>query len=80
MQAARGGVVNEPALYQALTSGKVAGAALDVYTEEPPKSTLLQKLIALPQVIATPHIGAATREAQQRIGDEIVALAKTYLT
>ena len=80
VQAARGGVVNEPALYEALTSGKVAGAALDVYTEEPPKSTLLQKLIALPQVIATPHIGAATREAQQRIGDEIVALAKTYLT
>jgi len=79
VDAARGGVVDEEALYDALADERVAGAALDVYSEEPPKSEALRKLVELPQVIATPHIGAATREAQARIGDEIAAIVKEYL-
>ena len=79
VNAARGGTVDEDALYAALVSGHLAGAALDVYTEEPPQSEALHKLIALSQVVATPHIGAATFEAQERIGGEIVNLVKTYL-
>jgi D-3-phosphoglycerate dehydrogenase / 2-oxoglutarate reductase len=67
---ARGGIVNEDALYNALVSGKVAGAALDVYTEEPPTDW---KLVKLDSVIASPHIGAATREAQGRVGAEVAA-------
>ena len=65
---ARGGIVNEAALYDALTSGKVAGPALDLFAEEPPTDW---KLIKLDNVIASPHIGASTREAQSRIGSEV---------
>jgi D-3-phosphoglycerate dehydrogenase len=67
---ARGGIVNEDALYDALVNGKVAGAALDVYTEEPPTDW---KLVKLDNVIASPHIGAATKEAQGRVGAEVAA-------
>ena len=67
---ARGGIINEDALYNALTSGKVAGAALDVFAEEPPTNW---KLVKLDNVIASPHIGAATKEAQGRIGAEVAA-------
>jgi D-3-phosphoglycerate dehydrogenase len=79
VQTSRGGTVNEEALYEALVSGQVAGAALDVFTEEPPTSELLRKLVALPQVIATPHIGAATEEALERVGGEVAKLAISYL-
>jgi D-3-phosphoglycerate dehydrogenase len=79
IQAARGGTVDEAALYDALTGGHLAGAALDVYTEEPPQSETLRALVALPQVVATPHIGASTVEAQVRIGEEIVSLVREYL-
>ena len=65
---ARGGIVNEDALYEALTSGKVAGDALDVFNEEPPTDWNLAKL---DNVIASPHIGAATKEAQARVGAEV---------
>jgi D-3-phosphoglycerate dehydrogenase / 2-oxoglutarate reductase len=65
---ARGGIINEQALYDALTTGKVAGAALDVYAEEPPTDW---KLAKLDNVICSPHIGAATREAQGRVGAEV---------
>lgn len=79
VQASRGGTVDEAALYEALTNGTLSGAALDVYTEEPPKNDLLLKLVALPNVITTPHIGAATVEAQDRVGGEIVKIAISYL-
>jgi D-3-phosphoglycerate dehydrogenase len=65
---ARGGIINEDALYEALTNGKVAGAALDVFADEP---TTNWKLIQLDNVIASPHIGAATKEAQARVGAEV---------
>ncbi len=64
----RGGVIDQEALYQALVSGKVAGAALDVFEEEPPKNN---KLLTLPNVIATPHMGAQTFEAQHRASIQI---------
>jgi len=64
----RGGVIDQEALYQALVSGKVAGAALDVFEEEPPKD---RKLFTLPNVIATPHMGAQTFEAQHRASIQI---------
>jgi len=79
IQASRGGTVDERALYEALSNGHLAGAALDVYTQEPPEDKYLHKLIALPQVVATPHIGAATKEGQDRIGGEIVDLVKEHL-
>jgi len=65
---ARGGIIDEDALYSALTSGKVAGAALDVFAEEPPTDWTLLKL---ENVIGSPHIGAATKEAQGRVGAEV---------
>ena len=64
----RGGVIDQEALYQALVSGKVAGAALDVFEEEPP---IGNKLLRLPNVIATPHMGAQTFEAQHRASIQI---------
>src|SRR5512141_271027 len=74
---ARGGIVDEAALYEALTSGKVAGAAVDVFAEEPPTDW---KLLKLDNVIGSPHIGAGTKEAQGRVGaevaDKLIAFAK----
>ena len=64
----RGGVVDQEALYQALLSGKVKGAALDVFEEEPPKNS---KLLTLNNVIATPHIGAQTHEAQLKASVQV---------
>jgi D-3-phosphoglycerate dehydrogenase / 2-oxoglutarate reductase len=75
--AARGGVIDEAALLEALKSGKVAGAALDVFMAEPPGLT---DLVAHPKLICTPHIGAQTVEAQSRaandIAEEILAVLK----
>ena len=64
----RGGVIDQQALYEALVSGKVGGAALDVFEEEPPKD---RKLFTLSNVIATPHMGAQTFEAQLRASIQI---------
>ncbi len=66
--AARGGIIDESALLAALNSGRVAGAALDVFAAEPPGAT---ELIGHPRVIATPHIGAQTVEAQARAAEDI---------
>lgn len=71
INAARGGVVDEKALLEALEDGKVAGAAVDVFTEEP---THNEELCNHPRVSLTPHIGASTKEAQKRIGLEIIDL------
>ncbi|MGQ9631234.1 MAG: phosphoglycerate dehydrogenase [bacterium] len=65
---ARGGIVDEKALYNALKSGKVAGAALDVYNIEPPVGN---PLLELDNVIATPHLGASTAEAQTQVSIDI---------
>jgi len=64
----RGGVVDQEALYQALVSGKVKAAAVDVFEEEPPKNS---KLLTLKNVVATPHIGAQTQEAQLKASIQI---------
>jgi len=72
---ARGGVVEEEALYEALKSGKLAGAAIDVFEEEPTKN---EALINLPNVSVTPHIGASTKEAQKRIGEEVVSIIDEF--
>jgi D-3-phosphoglycerate dehydrogenase / 2-oxoglutarate reductase len=72
---ARGGIVDEAALAEAIRAGRVAGAALDVFAAEP---TTESPLFGLPQVVVTPHLGASTREAQDKAGDTIaeqVALA-----
>lgn len=66
--AARGGIIDESALVAALNSGKVAGAALDVFGQEPPGLT---ETVSHPRVIATPHIGAQTAEAQSRAAEDI---------
>lgn len=68
IDAARGGVVDEAALVDALNSGKVAGAALDVFVSEPQGQT---ELACHPHVVTTPHIGAQTVEAQQRAANDI---------
>ena len=66
--AARGGIIKESALVEALNTGKVAGAALDVFEKEPPGLT---EAVLHPRVIATPHMGAQTAEAQVRAGNDI---------
>ena len=69
---ARGGVVDEAALGQALKSGRLAGAALDVFPEEPVKGT--HPLAGIENVILTPHLGASTAEGQDRSGEEVADL------
>jgi D-3-phosphoglycerate dehydrogenase len=71
INAARGGVVNESDLLVALESGKVSFAALDVYENEP---SPMKELLSHPRISVTPHIGAATSEAQDRIGLELASL------
>ncbi|HEY7254248.1 MAG TPA: hydroxyacid dehydrogenase, partial [Methylomirabilota bacterium] len=68
---ARGGIVNEPALLAALESGQVAGAAVDVWTEEPPASPVVRRLIQHPRVVVTPHLGANTQEAQVNVAVDV---------
>jgi D-3-phosphoglycerate dehydrogenase len=65
---ARGGIIDEPALLAALEAGQVAGAGLDVFTSEPPGAN---ELVCHPNVIATPHMGAQTAEAQSRAAEDI---------
>ena len=62
---ARGGTIDEEALYQAIIDGKVAGSALDVFEEEPLTDS---KLFSLDQVLGSPHVGAGTNEAKERVG------------
>lgn len=73
---ARGGIICEEALLAALKSGKVGGAALDVFETEPPTR---QELIRHPKVVATPHLGASTEEAQKSVAREIALSVRDYL-
>jgi D-3-phosphoglycerate dehydrogenase len=76
VNAARGELVDEDALLAALESGRVAGAALDVHAQEPPVDWRLAKH---PRVVALPHCGAATAEAQERVGTDIALQVRDYL-
>lgn len=77
---ARGGIINEKDLLAALQSGQCGGAALDVFIEEPPKDPVTLELIQHQKVVATPHLGASTAEAQVRVAVEVseqfIALTK----
>jgi D-3-phosphoglycerate dehydrogenase len=70
INAARGGIINPEALLKALNEKKVAGAALDVYLAEPPASEAEKAIIAHPNVLAVPHLGASTEEAQEQVALE----------
>ena len=73
---ARGELIDEAALADAIEKGHVAGAGLDVFDPEPPKEWRLAKL---PQVVATPHIAASTKEAQEQVGSETAAALRDFL-
>jgi D-3-phosphoglycerate dehydrogenase len=73
---ARGGIINEKDLFDALTEGKVAGAAIDVFEKEPPEDN---PLLTLDTVIATPHLGASTEEAQEKVAVAVSEQIVDYL-
>lgn len=68
---ARGGVINEEAILDALNDGTCGGAAFDVFEEEPPIAAVTKKLIQHPKVVSTPHLGASTKEAQVKVAVEV---------
>ncbi len=70
VNAARGGIIDPDALFKAVEAGKIGGAALDVYTAEPPETEAEKKLIEHPNVLAVPHLGASTEEAQEQVALE----------
>ncbi len=76
INAARGELIDESALASALKSGKLGGAAVDVFTEEPPKSS---PLLGVPNVIATPHVAGSTAEAQEEVGTQVAVQIRDYL-
>ena len=73
---ARGGIINEKDLYEALVGGKIAGAALDVFEKEPPENN---PLLTLNNVISTPHLGASTKEAQENVAVAVAEQVVDYL-
>lgn len=82
INAARGGIVDETALLEALESGKCAGAALDCFEFEPPckhPDSISAKIVQHPKVLATPHLGASTREAQQDVAVEVATAVRDAL-
>ena len=76
---ARGGIIDEAAMLEALESGRAAGAAFDVFTEEPPQSEVVKKLIAHPHMVVTPHLGANTFEAQKNVAVDVSREIVNYL-
>jgi D-3-phosphoglycerate dehydrogenase len=78
LNCARGGIINEEALAETLRSGHLAGAALDVYVQEPPPAE--HPLLKLPNVVLTPHLGASTVEAQESVALEAAQLLIDFLT
>jgi D-3-phosphoglycerate dehydrogenase len=76
LNAARGELIDEAALAEALKSGHLAGAALDVFVEEPTKNS---SLVGLPNVIATPHVAGSTAEAQEEVGTQVAVQVRDYL-
>lgn len=77
---ARGGLIDEEALFEALTTGEIAGAGLDVFTSEPPaEGGSAARLLALPNVVVTPHLGASTDEAQEKAGVSVAKSVKLAL-
>jgi D-3-phosphoglycerate dehydrogenase / 2-oxoglutarate reductase len=75
---ARGGIVNEGDLLAALDSGHVTGAAVDVWSEEPPRSPAVKRLIQHPRVVVTPHLGANTQEAQVNVAVDVARQLVAY--
>jgi D-3-phosphoglycerate dehydrogenase len=72
LNVARGGMIDEDALVNALDAGTIAGAGIDVFTSEPPQpDSSATRLIAHPKVVATPHLGASTREAQENVSIDV---------
>lgn len=72
LNVARGGMIDEAALVEALDAGTIAGAGIDVFTSEPPQpDSTASKLIAHPKVVATPHLGASTKEAQENVSIDV---------
>ncbi len=74
LNVARGGTIDEAALLEALESGHIGGAGLDVYTSEPPSfkdDDIVTKLVRHPKVVATPHLGASTVEAQENVSQDV---------
>src|SRR5499425_211720 len=74
---ARGELIDESALAEALKNGQLAGVAVDVFSEEPPKNS---PLVGLPNVIATPHVAGSTAEAQEEVGTQVAVQVRDYLT
>jgi D-3-phosphoglycerate dehydrogenase / 2-oxoglutarate reductase len=79
INAARGGIIEEQALLENLKSGKVTGAAVDVWSEEPPKTDVLKELIAQERIVVTPHLGANTFEAQVNVAVDVSKEILNYL-
>jgi D-3-phosphoglycerate dehydrogenase len=72
LNVARGGMIDEDALVEALDAGTIAGAGIDVFTSEPPQpDSSASRLIAHPKVVATPHLGASTKEAQENVSIDV---------
>lgn len=77
---ARGGLIDEADLHEALVSGEIAGAGLDVFTSEPPvEGSTAQALLSLPNVVVTPHLGASTEEAQEKAGVSVARSVRLAL-
>jgi D-3-phosphoglycerate dehydrogenase / 2-oxoglutarate reductase len=76
---ARGGIISEAAMLEALECGKITGASFDVWSQEPPNTEVLKKLIAHPHMVVTPHLGANTFEAQKNVAVDVSREIINYL-